>query len=88
MRQKALLLGAVPPVIGPWVPINEMPEGTILVETRPVLAELNGQIQLMVESPEGVVKAQDVSQKVTGSRVYASVATIPGVEIISVFIED
>jgi hypothetical protein len=86
MRAKALVLGATPPVVGPWVRISDASAWESSVEARPVSVKLNGQIRLEVESPRGT-RFVGLGEVLTGWSVRAHVGEIEGLSFITILVE-
>jgi len=86
MRAKALLLGATPPVVGPWIRISDAEAWTPVVETQPAKARLNGQVKFEVESPSGT-RFTGASDLLGGARARVHVGEIEDVNNITILVE-
>jgi hypothetical protein len=96
MKQKALILGAEPPFVGPWVPILEARQWHCLVKVNPVslstigawMKALNGQLIIRVTDKSGSVTVVPHGSMVEGAAAQAEVKEIEGIDNISVFLEE
>lgn len=86
MKKKALILGAVPPFIGPWVPISEARQWCPIVVTVPNVA-LNGQVTIRTRDGSGHTTVVPHTERISGYMAQAVVGEMEGVDSISVIIE-
>ena len=73
MRSKALLIGAHPPFVGPWVSVKGLKNPRTNIVTHPAGVELNGQLKLE-SGNEGMMRA--------------SIEKVDGLSSVSVYLED
>ena len=88
MRSVALVLGALPPFEGPWVPISEGIVWDYYIKTHPIGLDVDGQVRIELDGmytstirfPPGLGKR--------GSHARAIVGEIEGLKGISVYLEE
>ena len=90
MRSVALVLGALPPFEGPWVPISEGVVWDLVVKTQTIGLDVNGQVEVEVDGwyrstiqlPSGLWLMGQRARAVIGKEFEE------GLESISVFLEE
>ena len=88
MRSVALVLGALPPFEGPWVPISEGVAWETCIKTHPIGLDVNGQVKVELD---GMYKSSVQLPSGTlhhGSHARAVVGEIEGLQSVSVYLEE
>ncbi len=88
MRPKMLVLGALPPFEGPWIPIQGGVTWGYSVVCRPVGTGVDGQLTLNVRDEMGNITSLPKGAKIRGTAVQAVIGKVEGLEMVSVFIEE
>ena len=88
MRTKMLVLGAIPPFEGPWIPIQRGVTWGCSIVCQPVGTGVDGQIILNVRDEQGNITSLRKGDPVRGTAVQAVIEEIEGLKMISVFIEE
>ena len=96
MRSKALVLGATPPFVGPWVPLQRDVAWSYRVDCQPIGASLNGQLTLNIRegydvadgSIKGKVTPHPLGEVIRGVAIQAVIGEVEGVNLVSVYLEE
>ena len=87
MQEKTLILGAIPPFTGPWVPISREEEWWSYAETIPNTIQVNGECGLEVLDEHDSITSLSLGDKFRGVKVRCWVKEIEGVENITIHIK-
>ena len=83
-----LVLGAIPPFEGPWIPIQGGVTWGYSVACRPVGTGVDGQLTLKVKDKAGNITSLRKGDPVRGVAAQCGIGEVEGLEMISVQLEE